>query len=46
MELGFVWHIGHGGDPCPYNKELASFNDQARLYSRLTIVHTDGIFTH
>ncbi|KAI6008944.1 hypothetical protein EDC04DRAFT_2610794 [Pisolithus marmoratus] len=19
MELGFLWHIGHGGDPCPQN---------------------------
>ncbi|KAI6127050.1 hypothetical protein F5141DRAFT_1210355 [Pisolithus sp. B1] len=19
MELGFLWHIGHGGDPCPHN---------------------------
>ncbi|KAI6024926.1 hypothetical protein BKA83DRAFT_4124738 [Pisolithus microcarpus] len=19
MELGFLWHIGHGGDPCPRN---------------------------
>ncbi|KAI6101699.1 hypothetical protein EDD16DRAFT_1525810 [Pisolithus croceorrhizus] len=19
MDLGFLWHIGHGGDPCPHN---------------------------
>ncbi|KIO06638.1 hypothetical protein M404DRAFT_110152, partial [Pisolithus tinctorius Marx 270] len=21
MELGFLWHIGHGGCPCPQNRQ-------------------------
>ncbi|KIK15371.1 hypothetical protein PISMIDRAFT_56127, partial [Pisolithus microcarpus 441] len=38
MELGFLWHIGHGGDPCPPNWRSSQF--------QMTIVHTDRIFSH
>ncbi|KAI6011751.1 hypothetical protein BKA83DRAFT_4065577, partial [Pisolithus microcarpus] len=37
MELGFLWHIGHGGDPCP---QIWSSQFQ------MTIMHTEGIFSH
>ncbi|KAI6014687.1 hypothetical protein EDC04DRAFT_2870627 [Pisolithus marmoratus] len=59
MELGFLWHIGHEGDPCPQNCSDPDPDDgilldrhsddlAIRRYSRfqMTIVHTEGIFSH
>ncbi|KAI5989846.1 hypothetical protein EDC04DRAFT_2588181, partial [Pisolithus marmoratus] len=74
MELGFLWHMGHGGDPCPQSLEdpdpegsgyvtgegppnhrsvtclfQRTYDDLATRKSsgfQMTIVHTEGIFTH
>ncbi|KIK18672.1 hypothetical protein PISMIDRAFT_50410, partial [Pisolithus microcarpus 441] len=44
MELGFLWHVGHGGVPCPRAQENP--NPEESSQSQMTIVHTEGIFTH
>ncbi|KAI6006387.1 hypothetical protein EDC04DRAFT_2583076, partial [Pisolithus marmoratus] len=74
MELGFLWHMGHGGEPCPQSwddsdpEELGYVtgggppNHRSVMYLfwrpyddlttrkssgfQMTIVHTEGIFTH
>ncbi|KAI6021294.1 hypothetical protein EDC04DRAFT_2901270 [Pisolithus marmoratus] len=58
MELGFLWHIGHGGDPCPYNwsdpdPEESGYvtgegppNHRKSSRFHMTIVHTQGNFSH
>ncbi|KAI6160720.1 hypothetical protein EDD17DRAFT_1421617, partial [Pisolithus thermaeus] len=74
MDLGFLWHIGHGGDPCPCNwsdpdpeesgyvtgDSPSNHRSVAFLLGRpyddpvirksswfqMTIVHTEGIFSH
>ncbi|KAI6160855.1 hypothetical protein EDD17DRAFT_1482804, partial [Pisolithus thermaeus] len=74
MDLGFLWHIGHGGDPCPCNWSdpdpeesgyvtgegppnhrsvvflLGSPYDDPVIrkssWFQMTIVHTEGIFSH
>ncbi|KIK25780.1 hypothetical protein PISMIDRAFT_96117 [Pisolithus microcarpus 441] len=44
MELGFLWHIGHGGDPCP-QIWLDPDPDESSQF-QMTIMHTEGIFSH
>ncbi|KAI6163966.1 hypothetical protein EDD17DRAFT_1506860 [Pisolithus thermaeus] len=58
MDLGFLWHIGHGGDPCPCNwsdpdPEESGYvtgdspsNHRKSSQFQMTIVHTEGIFSH
>ncbi|KAI6095063.1 hypothetical protein F5141DRAFT_1191459 [Pisolithus sp. B1] len=58
MDLGFLWHIGHGGDPCPHNwsdpgPEESGYvtgdgpsNHRKSSQFQMTIVHTEGIFSH
>ncbi|KAI6099228.1 hypothetical protein EDD16DRAFT_1490163 [Pisolithus croceorrhizus] len=74
MDLCFLWHIGHGGDPCPCNwsdpdpeesgyvtgDSPSNHRSVAFLLGRpyddpvirksswfqMTIVHTEGIFSH
>ncbi|KAI6045492.1 hypothetical protein EDC04DRAFT_2888944 [Pisolithus marmoratus] len=58
MELGFLWHIGHGGDPCPHNwsdpdPEESGYvtgegppNHRKSSRFHMTIVHTQGILSH
>ncbi|KAI6111661.1 hypothetical protein EDD16DRAFT_1485659 [Pisolithus croceorrhizus] len=74
MDLGFLWHIGHGGDPCPCNwsnpdpeesghvtgDDTPNHRSVGFLLGRpyddpvirkssqfqMTIVHTEGIFSH
>ncbi|KIN95435.1 hypothetical protein M404DRAFT_165956, partial [Pisolithus tinctorius Marx 270] len=46
MELGFLWHIGHGSLPCPHNEKGHPITGQRSSWSQMTIVHTEGIFTH
>ncbi|KAI6110329.1 hypothetical protein EV401DRAFT_1869650, partial [Pisolithus croceorrhizus] len=40
MDLGFLWHIGHGGIPAPV------IGQTLIQRSQMTIVHTEGIFSH
>ncbi|KAI5999588.1 hypothetical protein EDD15DRAFT_2160384, partial [Pisolithus albus] len=42
MDLGFLWHVGHGGGPCPQAQENPNPEESSR--SQMTIVHTEGIF--
>ncbi|KAI6017424.1 hypothetical protein EDC04DRAFT_2523178, partial [Pisolithus marmoratus] len=44
MELGCLWHIGHGGDPCPQNSSDPDPDESSQF--QMTIVHTEGIFSH
>ncbi|KAI6117514.1 hypothetical protein EV401DRAFT_2072574 [Pisolithus croceorrhizus] len=58
MDLGFLWHIGHGGDLCPCNwsdpdPEESGYvtgdgppNHRKSSWFQMTIVHTEGIFSH
>ncbi|KAI6097097.1 hypothetical protein F5141DRAFT_1205735 [Pisolithus sp. B1] len=58
MDLGFLWHIGHGEDPCPCNwsdpdPEESGYvtgdgpsNHRKSSQFQMTIVHTEGIFSH
>ncbi|KAI6008480.1 hypothetical protein EDC04DRAFT_2907147 [Pisolithus marmoratus] len=58
MELGFLWHIGHGGDPCPQNSSDPDPDESGYMTGeeppnhrrssqfQMTIVHTEGIFSH
>ncbi|KAI6100513.1 hypothetical protein F5141DRAFT_1204836 [Pisolithus sp. B1] len=58
MDLGFLWHIGHGADPCPCNwsdpdPEESGYvtgdgpsNHRKSSQFWMTIVHTEGIFSH
>ncbi|KAI6010461.1 hypothetical protein EDC04DRAFT_2610199 [Pisolithus marmoratus] len=65
-ELGFLWHIGHGGDPCPQNSSDPDPDESGYMtgeeppnhrhsddlairrssWFQMTIVHTEGIFSH
>ncbi|KAI5993177.1 hypothetical protein EDC04DRAFT_2613445 [Pisolithus marmoratus] len=66
MELGFLWHIGHGGDPFPQNSSDPDPDESGYMTGeeppnhrhsddlairrssqfQMTIVHTEGIFSH
>ncbi|KIM59759.1 hypothetical protein SCLCIDRAFT_125631, partial [Scleroderma citrinum Foug A] len=46
MDLGFIWHISHCGDPCPNSKTEEWDFDQSISQYQMTVVHTNGIFTH
>ncbi|KAI6140385.1 hypothetical protein EDD17DRAFT_1770182 [Pisolithus thermaeus] len=58
MDLGFLWHIGHGGDPCPCNwsdpdPEESGYvtgdspsNHRKSSQFQMTIVHPEGILSH
>ncbi|KAG1800552.1 hypothetical protein EV424DRAFT_1332065, partial [Suillus variegatus] len=49
-DLGFIWYLGHGGEPCPqYGASLLYDGDIEALphdTSPVTIVHSSGVFIH
>ncbi|KAI6034671.1 hypothetical protein BKA83DRAFT_4461027 [Pisolithus microcarpus] len=52
MELGFLWHVGHGGVPCPQAQENPNPEESGYVSGegppnyRSVALHTEGIFTH
>jgi hypothetical protein len=42
-DLGFVWYLGHGGDPCPNNISDSGADSSCDSF---TVVHSTGIFVH
>ncbi|KIJ14149.1 hypothetical protein PAXINDRAFT_79775, partial [Paxillus involutus ATCC 200175] len=41
--LGFIWYLGHGSDPCPNNAFGSGTDDSCDSF---TVVHSTGIFIH